>query len=118
MRKRSDNFYVQRKVKFHLETVAGFHTLAEANDKLKECQLAEPTAKYYVSTWPCTGWKGLQITYIQRQNGWHSRDTVDQFDTREEALAVLAEYERDDPDHHYYLSCRPCEDWRIAGEPA
>jgi hypothetical protein len=50
-------------------------------------------------------------TYIQRLgNGY--RETVDEFDSRKEARAMLAEYQMADPTAHHYLSSRPCANWR------
>ena len=50
-------------------------------------------------------------TYIQRKDGKYL-ETVDEFDTRKEALAMLAEYRFSDQSAHYYLSTRPCKNWR------
>jgi hypothetical protein len=49
-------------------------------------------------------------TYIQRRDG-KQLETVDEFDTRKEARAMLAEYRMSDPSATYYLSSRPCKDW-------
>lgn len=49
-------------------------------------------------------------TYIQRKDG-RQLETVDEFDTRKEARAMLAEYRMSDPYAQYYLSSRPCKDW-------
>ncbi len=49
-------------------------------------------------------------TYIQRKDG-RQLETVDEFDTRKEARAMLAEYRTADPSAEYYLSSRPCKDW-------
>lgn len=49
--------------------------------------------------------------YIQRL-GQGQRETVDEFETRKEARAVLTEYRMSDPSAHYYLSQRPCKDWK------
>lgn len=51
------------------------------------------------------------MTYIQRKGDGHL-ETVDEFETRKEARAMLAEYRMADPSAHYYLSRRPCKDWR------
>lgn len=48
--------------------------------------------------------------YIQRKDR-RQLETVDEFDTRKEARAMLAEYRMADPYAHYYLSSRPCKDW-------
>lgn len=50
------------------------------------------------------------MTYIQR-NGQGTRETVDEFTTRKEARAMLAEYQLADPSANYYLSSRPCKGW-------
>lgn len=49
-------------------------------------------------------------TYIQRKDGRYL-ETVDEFTTRKEARAMLAEYRMSDPSASYYLSSRPCKDW-------
>lgn len=48
--------------------------------------------------------------YIQRKDARY-RETVDEFKTRKEARAMLAEYRISDPSAHYCLSSRPCRDW-------
>lgn len=53
------------------------------------------------------------MTYIQRI--CHSsglRETVDEFESRKEARAMLAEYRMSDPCGTYYLSQRCCKAWR------
>lgn len=50
-------------------------------------------------------------TYIQRK-GQGQLETVDEFDTRKEAGLMLAEYRMSDRTAHFYLSSRPCKDWR------
>ena len=50
------------------------------------------------------------MVYIQRKgNGYF--ETVDQFSTRKEARAMLAEYRMSDPTAHFYLSSRACKGW-------
>lgn len=51
------------------------------------------------------------MTYIQRKDG-SDLETVDQFDTRKEARAMLAEYRMADPYASYYLSSRACKGWK------
>jgi hypothetical protein len=51
------------------------------------------------------------VTYIQRKDG-RQLETVDQFETRKEARAMLAEYRLSDPSADYYLSQRACRAWR------
>jgi hypothetical protein len=48
--------------------------------------------------------------YIQRKDG-RNLETVDEFDTRKEARAMLAEYRMADPSAYHYISTRPCRDW-------
>lgn len=50
-------------------------------------------------------------TYIQRKGDGHL-ETVNEFDTRKEARAMLAEYRVSDPTAHFYLSSRPCKAWK------
>lgn len=53
------------------------------------------------------------MIYIQRKgNGY--LETVDEFETRSEALDMLAEYRMADPYADHYLSSRPCKDWVTA----
>lgn len=51
--------------------------------------------------------------YVQRRDG-RNLETVDQFDTRRKALAMLAEYRMSDPTAVFYLSRRPCAGWNDA----
>jgi hypothetical protein len=51
------------------------------------------------------------MTYIQRL-GQGQRETVDEFSSRKEARQMLAEYRMSDPSAHYYLSTRPCKNWK------
>jgi len=53
------------------------------------------------------------MNYIQRKDGKHL-ETVDQFDTRKEACAMVKEYRMSDPSAYYYISKRACKDWRDA----
>ena len=48
--------------------------------------------------------------YIQRKDTQHL-ETVDQFETRKEAKAMLAEYQIADPNAEHYMSQRACKDW-------
>lgn len=51
------------------------------------------------------------MTYIQRRgNGY--LETVDEFDTRKEANAMLKEYRMSDPSAEFYISQRACKEWR------
>ena len=40
------------------------------------------------------------------------RETVDEFDTRKEAIAMLREYRFASPGLNYYLSTRCCKNWK------
>ena len=51
------------------------------------------------------------MSYIQRRTG-REVETVDQFDNRREARRMCYEYQLSDPSAHYYVSSRPCKDWR------
>jgi hypothetical protein len=48
--------------------------------------------------------------YIQLRTG-KQLETVDEFETRKEALRMLSEYRMAAPGCDYYLSSRPCRDW-------
>lgn len=53
------------------------------------------------------------ITYIQCY--WGSKntlETVDEFNTRKEATEMINEYRISDPSGTFYLSSRPCNNWR------
>lgn len=51
------------------------------------------------------------MTYIQRKDA-NGLETIDQFNTRKEALAMLKEYRIADPYADYYLSSRACKNWK------
>jgi hypothetical protein len=51
------------------------------------------------------------MRYIQRRGNKYL-ETVDEFDTPKEALAMLKEYRLSDPSASYYISSRPCKAWR------
>ena len=52
-----------------------------------------------------------RMFYIQRRgNGY--LETVDEFTTSREALAMLLEYRKSDPSAHFYLSTRACKGWK------
>jgi hypothetical protein len=55
--------------------------------------------------------KGLIMIYIQRKDS-NGLETVDEFETRKEARAMLAEYRLSDPYGAFYLSSRCCKSWR------
>ena len=54
------------------------------------------------------------MQYIQRIEGMdkRTRETVDEFETRKEALEMLKEYALCDYQGTYYISQRPCKDWK------
>ena len=49
--------------------------------------------------------------YIQRHSPHSGLETVDQFDSRKEARAMLVEYSLSDPAADYYISSRACRAW-------
>lgn len=49
------------------------------------------------------------MIYIQRRSS--TLETVDEFETRKEALAMLKEYRLADRSAMCYLSKRPCRAW-------
>lgn len=51
------------------------------------------------------------MIYIQRRDR-AQLETVDEFPTYKEARAMLREYRMSDPSATYYLSQRPCKQWR------
>lgn len=52
------------------------------------------------------------MTYIQRRCSFSNLlETVDEFETRKEAVAMLKEYRMADPYGTYYLSQRCCKEW-------
>lgn len=51
------------------------------------------------------------MTYIQRKDRF-GLETVDQFETRKEAKAMIKEYRLADYSADYYLSSRCCKEWR------
>jgi len=53
------------------------------------------------------------MPYINRYSYKKQNDieTVDQFDTRAEAIKMLAEYRLADPSAHYAISQRATKDW-------
>jgi hypothetical protein len=52
------------------------------------------------------------MQFIQRRDEQRSLETVDEFETRREAVAMLKEYQMCDPTARYYISSRSCRDWR------
>ena len=52
-----------------------------------------------------------EMIYIQRKDG-KQLETVDEFETRKEAREMLKEYRISDNTADYYISSRPCKDWK------
>lgn len=52
------------------------------------------------------------MLYIQRKDG-RDLETVDEFQTRKEARAMLAEYRLSDSSAEFYISQRCCKNWRV-----
>ena len=48
--------------------------------------------------------------YVQRK-GQGYLETVDEYESRIEAVQMLTEYRLSDPSAHYYLSSKPCHEW-------
>lgn len=61
--------------------------------------------------WSCRYNKGFKMIYIQRKDN-KGLETVDEFETRKEAQAMLKEYQLSDRYGYYYLSSRCCKDWK------
>lgn len=53
------------------------------------------------------------MVYIQRKGDGYL-ETVDEFETRKEAIKMLAEYCISDTSAVYYVSSRPCKAWKEA----
>jgi hypothetical protein len=51
------------------------------------------------------------MIYIQRRAD-RQLETVDAFSTIKEARSMLIEYRKADPSATYYMSRRPCNDWK------
>jgi putative IMPACT (imprinted ancient) family translation regulator len=51
------------------------------------------------------------MIYIQRKDSIRL-ETVDEFETRKEAVAMVKEYRISDKSASYHLSSRPCKDWK------
>lgn len=49
--------YIQRKDQYNLETIDEFNTYKEASAMLKEYQLSDTSAQYYLSARACKGWQ-------------------------------------------------------------
>lgn len=51
------------------------------------------------------------MKYIQRKDT-NYLETVDEFQTMKEAREMLKEYRMSDNSAHYYISQRPCKNWK------
>lgn len=74
---------------------------ARAHDGLSPLRRMPAGTKYHR---PAAPW------FINRRDG-RTRETVDQFGTRKEARAMLAEYRMADPTAEHYVSRRACAGW-------
>ena len=54
--KENSMIYIQRKSAGYLETVDAFSTIKEAREMLKEYQLSDSSAEYYLSRRACKAW--------------------------------------------------------------
>ena len=52
------------------------------------------------------------MSYIQRKDNYGNFETVDQFESRKEAINMLKEYRLSDRSAYYYISQKPCRDWQ------
>lgn len=52
------------------------------------------------------------MKYIQRKDGT-MLETIDEFETFKEAIAMVKEYRLSDPSAEYYISSRACKDWVV-----
>ncbi len=53
------------------------------------------------------------MIYIQRKDNENGQlETVDEFESRNEAKKMLTEYRMSDPLARFYMSMRACKDWR------
>jgi hypothetical protein len=50
-------YYIQRRGNGYLETVDEFATRTEARKMLTEYQLADPSARHYISSRCCANWR-------------------------------------------------------------
>lgn len=52
------------------------------------------------------------MRYIQRKDDYGNFETVDEFESRKEAINMLKEYRLSDRSAYYYISQKPCRDWQ------
>lgn len=60
------------------------------------------------------GHEVVGVTYVQRRKG-RQLQTVEAFEAKRHAVAALPAYRAADADATYYISNRPCRDWRAKG---
>ena len=51
------------------------------------------------------------MKYIQRKDDYGNLETVDEFESRKEAIKILKEYRLSDQSGYFYISQKPCRDW-------
>ena len=51
------------------------------------------------------------MKYIQRKGDYGYLETVDEFESRKEAINMLKEYRLSDKSGYFYISQKPCRDW-------
>ena len=57
------------------------------------------------------------MRYIQRKDDDDGNlETVDEFESRKEAINMLKEYRLSDKSAYYYISQKPCRDWQESYE--
>ena len=52
------------------------------------------------------------MKYIQRKDSYGNTETVDEFESRKEAIKMLKEYRLSDKSAYFYVSQKPCKDWQ------
>lgn len=52
------------------------------------------------------------MIYLQRKGRADLQETVDEFEEKKEAKDMLAKYQVADPEGYYYISRKPCKDWK------
>jgi hypothetical protein len=52
------------------------------------------------------------MRYIQRKGDYGYLETVDEFESRKEAIRMLKEYRLGDKSAYFYISQKPCRDWQ------
>jgi hypothetical protein len=60
------SYYIQRKDSRYLETVDEFPYRSLARKMLTEYQMADPAARYYISTRCCANWKDRSVSKVVR----------------------------------------------------